>query len=217
MPKTVLFDLDGTLLDTLQSLADSTNEALRELGFAAHPIDAYRYLVGEGMTELARRALPEAARDEATVAQALAGLTRCYSAGWQRHTHPYEGIPDLLDALTARQVQFAVISNKADEFTQRLVQHYFARWPWAAVHGSRPQVPRKPDPTVAHEVLTRLGATPAEAFFVGDTNIDMRTALAASMVPVGVLWGFRDAAELQASGARYLLAAPHDLLAIVDR
>ena len=214
--RAVLFDLDGTLLDTLRDLAESTNAALVELGFAEHPVDAYRTFVGEGMTELMRRTLPVAARDARTIERGVAVLKRHYSTRWSQYSRPYDGVPGLLDGLVARGVRAAIISNKADEFTQLIAAHYFGRWPLAAVRGSRPPAPLKPDPTVALEVVATLGVAPAAAAFVGDTRVDMETAVAAGMVPIGVLWGFRDAEELRTSGARHLVAKPNDILSLVD-
>jgi phosphoglycolate phosphatase len=211
----VLFDLDGTLLDTLEDLALSTNTALLALGHPGHPVDAYRYLVGEGMEQLVRRALPAAARDEVTVHAALALLKQNYEQGWSRHTRPYPGIPALLDGLVALGVRLAVLSNKADAFTQVMVRHYLGAWPFVEVRGSRAGVPRKPDPQAALELARSLGSPPSRLAFVGDTAIDVKTGLAAGLVPVGVLWGFRGEAELREAGATHLARTPEELLGVL--
>jgi phosphoglycolate phosphatase len=212
----VVFDLDGTLLDTLADLADSANAALRLLGFPAHPVDAYRQFVGEGMAELVRRSLPEPARDPAAVERCLAELKREYGRRWSRQTDLYPGIAGLLDALRARRIRLGILSNKADEFTQQMAKHYFGRWVFDAVRGSRPGVPRKPDPAAAIELGAALGHASAATAFVGDSGVDMQTAGGAGMIPVGVLWGFRGADELRANGARHLLATPQELLSLID-
>lgn len=215
MPRAVIFDLDGTLLDTLRDLADSTNAALRALGAPSHPLGEYRRLVGEGMEQLVRDALPPERRDEATVQRGLALLKREYAARWRVHTRAYDGIPEVLDALAARAMPMAILSNKIDPFTREMVAHFLGRWVFRSVRGSRPEVPRKPDPAAALSTARVLGHSPAEIAFVGDTRVDMETARAAGMQPVGVLWGFRDVAELAASGAQHLAREPQELLAIL--
>jgi phosphoglycolate phosphatase len=212
----VVFDLDGTLLDTLTDLAACTNAALAALGQPGHPLDAYRYLVGEGMEQLVRRALPPAARDEARVQEGLALLKAGYEHGWMRHTRPYPGIAELLDRLVGRGVAMAVLSNKADAFTQVMVEHYLGRWPFVGVRGSRPDVPRKPDPAAALELARELGCEPARLGFVGDTAIDVKTARAAGMHPIGVLWGFRGEDELRLAGATRLVRSPAELATVIE-
>jgi len=216
MYKAVLFDVDGTLLDTLEDLADSMNEALRRLGHPTHPIEPYRYYVGDGVETLARRALPPTARDSETVAKCVALMREEYGKRWANKTAPYDGIPDLLDALTARRVPMAVLSNKPDEMTKLIVARLLRRWRFALVVGARPRVPKKPDPTVAVEIARGLGHPPWEVVYLGDTNTDMQTACAAGMYAVGALWGFRTAEELRASGARMLIKKPMELLTLFE-
>jgi len=208
----VLFDLDGTLLDTLEDLADSTNAALRQLGFPPHPTDAYRYFVGDGVTNLILRTLPEAHRDEPTVARAVDLMRRLYGEHWADKTRPYPGVPELLDALVARGVKMAVLSNKPHESTLLCVDRLLPRWRFHAVIGQSKAVPPKPDLAGVRTIIAQLGV-PAEQFlYLGDTNTDMATANAAGMFAVGVLWGFRPADELREAGARVLIARPTDLL-----
>ncbi len=208
----ILFDLDGTLLDTLEDLADSTNRSLARLNLPVHPVDAYRYFVGDGIENLARRALPADRQDSATVGELKAAVGREYAEHWADKTRVYPGIPELLDALSAREVPMAILSNKPHAFTLAIAEHYFRRWTFAAVLGARDTHPRKPDPGAALEISASFGFRPAEVLYAGDTNTDMQTASRAGMFPVGVLWGFRDREELLENGALSLAARPADLL-----
>jgi phosphoglycolate phosphatase len=212
----VLFDLDGTLLDTLDDLADSTNLALRRLELPEQPVESFKRFVGDGIENLVRRAVPEDRRDPDTLAECVR-LTRAnYSARWAEKTRPYDGIPALLDALTARGARMAVFSNKPDEFTQLCVAKLLADWRFDMVLGANPSLPRKPDPAGARLIANRLQLDPAEFAYLGDTDTDMQTAVAAGMFPIGVLWGFRTAEELAANGAKVLIENPLDLLPILD-
>ena len=210
--RAVLFDLDGTLLDTLEDLADSTNAALAALGFPPHPVDEYRTLVGDGIRNLALRALPDGRRDDATVDRCIRLTREEYGRRWDAKTRPYPGVPELLDELARRGVRMAILSNKPDAATGEVVAKLLPRWQFDVVRGAREGVPLKPDPAAALEVAEALGAAPAEVLYLGDTNTDMRTARAAGMRAVGALWGFRTAEELQTAGAQDLVARPQDLL-----
>jgi phosphoglycolate phosphatase len=212
----VLFDLDGTLLDTLDDLADSTNFALRQLGFPEHPAESYKLFVGDGMEKLIRRSVPEDRCDPATLAKCISVMREQYAVRWAEKTRPYDGIPDLLDALTSRGVRMAVFSNKPDEFTQLCVARLLAGWHFEIVLGADPTLPKKPDPAGARQIAERFHVEPAEVVYLGDTGTDMQTAVAANMFPVGGLWGFRTADELIANGARLLLQKPLDLLRVLD-
>ncbi len=213
--KAVLFDLDGTLLNTLDDLADSMNDVLRHFGFPAHPVPAYKYFVGDGLEKLVYRAVPEDRRDEATLAACLAAMRQDYDRRWADKTAPYDGIPELLDGLAALGLPMTVFSNKPDEFTRVMVARLLPRWRFEAVFGARPGVPKKPDPAVPLEMAQRLQVPPAEWLYLGDTNTDMRTARAAGMYPAGVLWGFRPAEELLESGAQVLVEKPGDVLKLL--
>jgi len=209
--RAVLFDLDGTLLDTLEDIADSTNAALVSMGFPVHEVQDFRTLVGDGMDTLVRKALPEARRDTATMAECTSRLRSEYSARWAAKTKPFEGIPELLDGLQARGLSLAILSNKPDDFTQLMTDELLGAWRFAAVEGAREGVSKKPDPTAALSIARRLGEIASSIMYVGDSGTDMRTALAAGMLPAGALWGFRPW-ELQAAGAKILLQHPLDLL-----
>jgi phosphoglycolate phosphatase len=213
--RAILFDLDGTLLDTLDDLAESGNLALAQLGFPTHPREAYKYFVGDGVETLMRRALPPDRLDAATLHQGTALMRQAYAERWAHKTQPYPGIPALLDALTALALPLTVLSNKPHQFTQLCVERLLPRWTFAAVVGAQPTMPRKPDPSGARAIATGLGVSPADMLYLGDTNTDMQTAVAAGMYPVGVLWGFRSPDELRASGAQTLLAQPLELLGLL--
>ena len=215
-PRALIFDLDGTLLDTLDDLADSGNAALAALSLPQHPRDAYRLFVGLGVGELVRRMLPETRRDEASLKSAGALLIAEYKRRWNVKTRPYPGVADLLEALRALGLPLCVLSNKPQDYTDLTVREFFPGFPFAHVRGARPDVPNKPHPAGALALAQELALAPGSIAFVGDSSTDMKTARGAGMLPVGVLWGFRDEAELLENGARHLLAAPMDLLALLQ-
>jgi phosphoglycolate phosphatase len=214
----VLFDLDGTLLDTLEDLGESMNAVLAARGYPTHPIGSFTVFVGDGVENLVRRALPPDARQDETVVQELVPLMRNEYAGrWKAKTRPYPGVPQLLRALSARGLRLAVLSNKPHAATVEVVAHFFAEGTFDVVLGARPNIPIKPDPRAALEVSRRLSAPPEAFLYVGDTNTDMKTAREAGMFAVGALWGFRTAEELRASGARVLIDRPEELLSLLQR
>ena len=216
MKHAVLFDLDGTLLDTLEDLADAVNAALSSLGFPIHPLDAYRYFVGDGVETLMRRTLPPSAAADPALLERAVGLQRAeYRERCYAKTRPYDGVPELLGALERRGVRMAILSNKPDAFVGEMVRHYFPRVPFEIARGARPGVPVKPDPGSALQVAGEMKLAPGDFLYLGDTNTDMRTARAAGMSSVGALWGFRTEAELRESGAGTLIAAPAELLGLL--
>ncbi len=215
--KAFMFDLDGTLLDTLDDLADAGNAMLASLGLPGHAVAAYQQFVGDGIELLVRRALPAARRDDRTVALGVARVREHYAAGWSRKTRVYDGIPELLDYLAGRQVALTVLSNKPDEFTRAMVAHYFQAWPVAAVRGATAGQPRKPDPGQALAIAAELGLGPASFWYLGDTATDMLTARAAGMYAVGALWGFRSRAELEAAGAHTVAASPRSMVSLLEQ
>jgi phosphoglycolate phosphatase len=204
----VIFDLDGTLLDSLSDLAAAMNRTLARRGFPTHPLDAYRAFVGDGVQKLAERSLPPGTQDERSA------LVAAYQADYAEHllesTVPYPGIPALLDALTARRLPMAILSNKPDGPTRHLVAELLGRWHFSVVAGERPGVPRKPDPAAAVELARRMDIAAADVAFVGDTLVDVSCARAAGMRPVGALWGFRSQ-EVAAAGVT-TIRHPEDLL-----
>ncbi|MFC2072073.1 HAD family hydrolase [Chloroflexota bacterium] len=213
--KAVIFDLDGTLLDTLQDIADSVNEALKHSGFPRHELEAFKKFIGEGRDVLATRALPEDSRDPTTVKRLVELINSEYSERWANKTILYDGISDLLDELTAMNIKMAVLSNKAHYFTELMVSELLSQWYFEAVVGVSQSVLRKPDPTTALQIAQQLVLQPNEFLYLGDSDIDMRTAIGAGMYPVGVSWGFRSAEELLINGAEVLIEYPTDLLALI--
>ncbi len=210
--KAILFDLDGTLLNTLQDLAKSMNSGLARLGFPQHEADAYKHFVGEGREVMAERALPAGNRDESTVAKLADLFNEEYGIHWADSTAPYDGIPEMLDAITALGPKMVVLSNKPHGPTLLTVSHLLSRWRFDVVMGARPSVPRKPDPTSAIQIAEEVGVQPEEFLYLGDSDIDMKTAVGAGMYPVGALWGFRTRDELLAGGAKGLVRHPTELL-----
>ena len=210
--KAAVFDLDGTLTNTLNDIATAMNRSLRLHGLPEFSVDEYRYLVGDGAKKLAQRAV----RNRQELAESV---RREYQAYYQEHTldttRPYPGIPELLQALTERGIQVCVLSNKPHADTCGVVRHFFPEIPFAQIRGQVEGVPVKPDPTGALMIARALGLKPEAFVYLGDTNVDMRTAVNAGMHPVGVTWGFRPAEELAQAGAEHLIGNPLDLLRFV--
>lgn len=208
----VIFDLDGTLADSLRDLGEAMNLALADFQLPGHPIDAYRAFVGEGVDVMVRRAATT--NRDVPWDKLVDRYRERYAELDHRYTAPYPGIPKLLDGLTAAGIKLAVLSNKRDDFTRQLVAKQFSRWEFVDVRGERDGVPRKPDPTAAFELALVLNVLPANIAFVGDTAVDVNTARNAGMRSVGCLWGFRGKAELVHAGARDLLSRPAELLSL---
>ena len=213
MYEAVLFDLDGTLTDTLADIAAAMNRALRLHDLPEWPVEAYRYLVGNGAKVLSERCVRE--RQELAPA-----VRQTYQAYYQTHnlvcTQPYDGVPQMLRALAEKGIALAVLSNKPDADTKNVVRHFFPEVPFRVVRGQMEGVPVKPDPAGAVAVAAEMGIAPGNFLYLGDTAVDMRCALAAGMHPVGALWGFRTAQELQESGAEALVQHPSELLRLMD-
>lgn len=211
--RAVIFDLDGTLLDTIEDLADSMNAALSVLGFPEKTAAECKILVGDGLDAFIRRALPPTCAADAAAAGKLKDLVRAeYRARQAVKTRPYPGIREMLEELSRRGIPMAILSNKPHDTTRSVVDRQFPDISFVFVFGHRDDVPAKPDPAGALEIAGRLNLKPEEILYVGDTNTDMRTAKAAGMFAAGVLWGFRTAEELRKNGAAVLVAAPADLL-----
>ena len=212
----VLFDMDGTLLDTLEDIAQAANAVLVQLGCPTHPVADYRLHVGSGIVELMRRILPPELRDDpARLTACVQALKTEYEAGGDRLTRPYPGIQELLRTLGAKGIPLAVVTNKPHSFALAHVQAHFPDLPFASVQGPRQGTPTKPDPTMALAAAAELGVAPDRCVFLGDSSVDMQTAANAGMLPVGALWGFRTREELLAHGAALLLESPLDLLQAV--
>lgn len=211
--KAVLFDLDGTLTNTLQDIADAMNRALCLHGLPEWPVDAYRTLVGDGARVLAQRAV----RDRQELASSVQAE---YQAYYERHnlvfSKPYDGIPEMLRALQSAGVKLAVFSNKPHADTRNVVSHFFPDIRWAAVRGQVEGVPVKPDPAGALLVADALDVPPADILYLGDTGTDMRCAVNAGMLPVGALWGFRTREELLQCGARHIAEYPGQVVRLAQ-
>ena len=212
--ETVIFDLDGTLLDTLGDLADATNAALTRHGYPPRTDGEVRAFVGNGIRRLLQRALPAGA-DAGEADRLLPDFRAYYEAHMTCRTRPYEGVPALLGALRARGVAVGVLSNKYDPASKALAAHYFPGLIGLTL-GERPGVPRKPDPSSAREMLRALHGRPDTALYVGDSDVDMQTAKNAGLFAVGVTWGFRPRETLLAAGADALISRPSALLDIME-
>lgn len=208
----IIFDLDGTLLDSINDIAQCGNEALASLGFPPHSVDTYKALVGDGIAGLAKKALPVDRRDQETIASLIDVYRTMYATRWNGTTKPYPGIDTLLADLSAQGVKLAVLSNKRDDFTKMCVKQLLAGMVFAEVRGESSATPRKPDPRGALEVAATMGVEPSRCLFVGDSEIDAETARRAGMDFVAVEWGYRSRAELELAGARRFISTPSELL-----
>lgn len=211
----VVFDLDGTLLDSLADIAAAANQSLRDAGFPHHPVKHYAHFVGDGMHAMVERILPASARDNAMVTTVLTNVRRHYMHSWRVHTRPYPGITQLIAQLQHRHIQLAVLSNKPREFLDKQVQWFFPGNPFAAVVGAENEIPPKPDPTALLSITKTMGSQPENTLMVGDTAVDLRTAHAAGTIAVGVLWGFRTRDELESAGAERLVSVPAEILSFI--
>jgi len=214
--KAIIFDLDGTLLDTLADIAGSMNAVLNSFGFPTHPVDSYRYFTGKGIDGLVRQVLPAGRRDDLTVNEFVSAAKEQYRHRWADSTRPYPGVHELLDALETMGLPKAVLSNKADEFTKLMVASMLPSWSFCDVRGEGPLTPKKPDPSAALEIARLMDLVPGQILYLGDSDTDMQTAGAAGMYAVGALWGFRDAKELLANGAKALVKTPMEILDLLD-
>jgi len=215
--KAVLFDLDGTLLYTLKDVADAMNKALVHFGYPPHPVDAYKYFIGESVETEAHRALPESARDPAFIKKLAVYSEEIYDKCWGDNTHPYDGIPELLTELQRRGLSLVILSNKNDRFTKVMVKKILPQWRFEIVQGAIPDAPLKPDPTLALQIAKKLRIPPEQFLYLGDTNTDMQTAVSSGMFPVGCVWGYRTPDELLQAGAKVLINTPAEMLDILDK
>jgi phosphoglycolate phosphatase len=216
--KAVLFDLDGTLIDSIEDLMDSMNDVLEKYNYPLHSVEDYKYFVGNGIEQLIIRALPQNVSDnDEFVLKIVKEYRDEYNKKWHDKSKPYEGIPELLSILEKLGLSMVVFSNKADYFTQKIIKHFFPDNNFKIILGARENFPNKPDPAGALEISRSLNIPPDSFLYLGDTNTDMQTANAAGMFPVGVLWGFRKKDELIENGAKELISHPLELLEIINR
>lgn len=209
-----VFDLDGTILNTLEDLARACNYVCELHGWPTFPLDAYRYKVGNGMLKLVERIMPaEYLGDEAMFAQVLAEFRARYAEHKEDHTAPYPGIIEALDSLRAAGITLAVLTNKDHDAALSLVERFFGRR-FTVVQGALPAFPPKPAAPITRYVLEQLGADPRTTLFVGDSDVDVQTGHNAGLLVAGAAWGFRGATELEAAGADFILEHPDELIAL---
>ncbi len=214
--KGIIFDLDGTLADTLTDIANSMNRVLQERGYPLHPVEDYKYLIGRGLENLVTTSLPGEFRLPSIITACLASLIGDYRDNCLVRTHLYPGIESLLSRLQEMGIKLAVFSNKADDLTQIIVKSLMPGIRFAKIVGARPDYPKKPDPSGARLISDFLEINPEQMIYLGDSDVDMLTARGAGMLAVGVLWGFRTKEELLTHGADYLLSDPSELMALLE-
>lgn len=215
MIKAVIFDLDGTLVNSLNDLAVSTNYSLKQHGFDTYPVEDYKYLIGDGMVKLIERAIPKDSLNDETFKSVFDCFMAHYRENFLVKTVAYDGIKEALNTLSLMGLKLAVVSNKADDMAKRVVFSIFGEGVFDAVSGKREGYPTKPDPTLTLEIIGDLGVKPQECVFVGDSGMDTATAVNAGCYPLGVLWGFRSKAELLENGARSLANKPSEIIEII--
>ena len=216
-PKTIstlIFDLDGTLLNTLEDIAISANKVLQTHGWKEHDVDAYKQFVGNGLYVLMQRIVPPETSDK-EILKGVETFNAIYEHGWNLRTEPYPYIIEMLKLFKSRGMRMAILSNKPDSFTQKCVSHYFSTIGFDFITGKKDMRPAKPDPTVTLEILETLAVAPEQALFVGDSSVDIQTGLNAGMNTVGVEWGFRTREELVQAGAHAVVSTPKELLEYV--
>lgn len=207
-----IFDLDGTLIDSLADIAESINRMLDRRGYPRCDVEVFKQMVGDGMEKLVERALPLEARNADTITACVEEYRAHYDILWNHATQPYPGIVEMLATLKARGVKLGVISNKAHRFTVPMTEHFFGKDVFDHILGQRAEVPRKPDAAGAIEMAQVLGVPLSECAYIGDSGIDMAFARNSGMTAIGVRWGFRSEAELLAHGAHRLIDTPSELL-----
>lgn len=217
MKSLAIFDLDGTLLNTITDLGNAANHALKEMGFPTHHISSYPHFVGGGITNLLKNVAPSADITENDFAELKRLFIEYYDSHLADNTLPYPGIPELLKELADRNVALAVASNKYQIATVALVRHFFHDLPWVAVEGQKPDVPVKPDPSIVFEILSEYPTPKAEVIYIGDSAVDIETARRAAIDSISVTWGFRTVGELVAAYADNIVDSPRQIIEIIDK
>ena len=215
MYRLAIFDLDGTLANSLRDLAEAVNTGLEKLGYPTHPVEAYRMFVGNGAVKLCERALPEDKREEAEVQRLLALFNEYYGSHCFDHTAPYKGMPETVKRLKEAGVICAVASNKPDEFSQTVVRRLYGDGLFALVRGKREGVPTKPAPDIVYSILDELGVPAGEAVFIGDSCVDVQTAKNSGLPCIGCDWGFRGEGELRENGCDIIAYRPEELFPLI--
>lgn len=209
--KLVIFDLDGTILNTIVDLARSVNYALENCGFPVHAIDTCKFFVGNGINKLLERSLPENQKTEQNIARLKEFFIPYYEEHNMDYTEPYPGVHELLKALQSKGLMLAVASNKYQSATEKLIRRYFPDITFTAVFGQREAVPVKPNPAIVYDILQIAGISPQETIYIGDSGVDMTTASNSGVTSIGVTWGFRLREELEAAGAGLIVDTPEEL------
>lgn len=212
MKKLVIFDLDGTLLNTIADLAHSTNYALSKLGYPTHKAEQYPFMVGNGINKLFERALPEGEKTEENVLRVRQEFIPYYDMHNADDSRPYPGIPELLSHLQAADIQIAVASNKYQAATRKLIAHYFPEIHFTAVFGQREGIKVKPDPTIVFDILQLAGVAKEDVLYIGDSGVDMQTAANAGVAACGVTWGFRPRTELEEFQPEYIVDSAEEII-----
>lgn len=215
--KAVIFDLDGTLANTLEDIADSANRTFEKLNFPTYSYKEYKYLVGSGLKVLVEKALPEKYRKRETIDSTYDLLIKDYSEHYINKTKLYGGIPELLDYLMENDYGINILSNKADPITQKICSSLFGKWKFGNILGMSGRFPKKPDPTSALYIAGSLNIKAEEFLYFGDTGIDMKTAKAAGMYGIGVCWGFRTKKELCENGAKITVESPGEIIELLKK
>lgn len=210
--KAIIFDLDGTLADSLFDIADSMNKVLTKKNYPTFSYEEYKYLVGNGLKNLVYYSIPEKERNEENVSSCLAMMMDEYNSHYVDKTTLYKGIPELLDYLNSLEIKMSVLSNKADELTQKICKELLNKWNFEIIMGASDQFPRKPDPQSALYIADYLKVNPENTLYLGDTNVDMKTANAAKMYAIGATWGFRTRKELEENNAKMIIDEPMELV-----
>ena len=216
MIKYIIFDLDGTLVNSIYDLADSVNYVLKQNGYAEHPLESFYYFVGNGTLKLIERALPEDKRTANEIERVHSQFAERYSKNYLNKTIPYNGINELLDELDKRGIKYSVASNKTDIFTREIINGLFPNNRFDVIIGKKEGNPTKPNPKIIYDILEGKNFTPNEILFVGDSSVDIQTGHNANLKAVGCLWGFRDERELKEAGADFIISKPTELLKIID-
>ena len=213
--KGAIFDLDGTLLNTVADLGDSVNAALEELGFPPHSEEAYKKKIGHGFRNLIEVSLPEGVKDDTLIDKGLALFLKAYDERYRNKTRPYDGMAELVFALQSSGAILGVNSNKRNDYTRTLISDFFPEGSFTAVFGERTGVPKKPNPMTALEIAAIMGLKPEEIVYIGDTATDIQTGKNAGMDTIGVSWGFRGRLELEQSGASFVVDLPEQISKII--
>ena len=214
--KAVIFDMDGTLLNTLKDITNSMNRSLRHFNYPVHNIATYKKFIGDGIDTLAYRVLPIKQRNEKNVQKLISLFSEYYDRHWCDETELYPGISALLNCLKKHSVKMAILTNKPHDFAIEMSNFFLSKWYFSKILGANERMQKKPAPEMAYNLCKDLQIEPKESIFIGDSDIDIKTAKASGMLPVGVAWGFRPIKELKDSGANYVINNPLEFVRLIN-